>query len=54
VPQDPRVIADRLNRILDDPAFARDVGCRGQEKVRRKYAWEAIAGRHLDIYRELS
>ena len=50
VPQDPAIIAARLEQILDNAALARDMGCRGQEKVQRQYNWESIAQAHLDIY----
>jgi glycosyltransferase involved in cell wall biosynthesis len=53
VPQDPSVIAERLTRILDDPGLARSMGDKGKEKVRQKYAWDAIAEAHLAIYRSL-
>ena len=52
-PQDPVVIADRLKRVVDDPALAGDMGCRGKEKVERLYSWRAITDAHLDIYQRL-
>jgi glycosyltransferase involved in cell wall biosynthesis len=53
VPQDPRQIADRLVSLLDDTALAADMGCRGKEKVQRKYSWRAIADTHINIYEQL-
>jgi glycosyltransferase involved in cell wall biosynthesis len=53
VPQDPKVIADRLSRILDDPSLAATMGAKGKEKVRQKYSWDAIASAHVDVYRSL-
>jgi glycosyltransferase involved in cell wall biosynthesis len=53
VEQRPAEIADRLKRLLDAPGLAADMGCRGREKVRRKYSWSAIADAHLAIYQEL-
>jgi glycosyltransferase involved in cell wall biosynthesis len=50
VPQDPAAIADRLRLVLDDPARAAAIGARGKEKVARKFAWEAIAKAHLELY----
>jgi len=52
-PQRPDVIADRLTRVLDDPALASDMGCRGKEKVEQKYSWRAIADAHIAIYEQL-
>ena len=48
--QDPIAIADRLGELLDDESLARDMGCRGKEKVARRFTWEAIAQAHLDVY----
>ena len=53
VPQDPKVIAERLTRILDDPALAQAMGAKGKEKVRQKYSWDAIAQAHVDLYQRL-
>jgi glycosyltransferase involved in cell wall biosynthesis len=53
VPQDPKVIAERLTRVLDDPALGRAMGAKGKEKVRQKYSWDAIAQAHVDLYRRL-
>jgi len=54
VPQEPEAIADRLLRVLDNPALAADMGCRGKEKVERRFSWAAIAQAHLDIYEHLT
>jgi glycosyltransferase involved in cell wall biosynthesis len=50
VPQDPAAIADRLGRLLDDESLARDMGCRGKEKVARRFNWESVARAHMDVY----
>lgn len=50
VPQDPIAIADRVSRVLNDESLATRMGCRGQEKVARKFNWEAIAQAHIDVY----
>ena len=54
VPQDARVIADRVERLLNDPALAADMGSRGREKVEREFAWSSVAQRHLDLYERLA
>jgi len=51
VPQDPAAIAERLKRLLDDPALAARMGTSGREKVARDFSWSAIAEAHLDVYR---
>jgi len=53
VPQDPKVLAGRLAALLDDPELARTMGCRGQEKVERRFSWKAIAAAHEEIYSRL-
>jgi glycosyltransferase involved in cell wall biosynthesis len=52
-PQRAEIIADRLTRVLDDPALANDMGCRGKEKVQQRYSWRAIADAHVAIYEQL-
>jgi glycosyltransferase involved in cell wall biosynthesis len=53
VAQRPDAIANRLTQLLDDPAMAADMGCRGKEKVERRYGWRAIADAHISIYEQL-
>ena len=53
VPQDAQAIADRLERILDDPALARDMGCKGKEKAEKRYSWSAIADAHVNLYGDI-
>jgi glycosyltransferase involved in cell wall biosynthesis len=53
VPQEPRLIADRLARLLEDPARAERMGRRGREKVERRFAWSVVADAHLAIYERL-
>ncbi len=50
VPQEPAVIADRLKKLLDDPALAAQMGARGKEKVARYFSWKTIAEAHLGVY----
>jgi glycosyltransferase involved in cell wall biosynthesis len=53
VPQEARVIAQRLERILDDQALAQDMGCKGKEKAAQRYSWAAIAESHVKLYEHL-
>jgi glycosyltransferase involved in cell wall biosynthesis len=53
VPQDPTLIAARIESLLDNPELANEMGCRGQEKVKRHFSWETIAGAHLELYKRL-
>jgi len=50
VAQDPASIATRLEQLLDDDNLARDMGCRGKEKVARRFNWDTVAKAHLDVY----
>ncbi len=51
-PSDRDEFATALLRILRDPALANRLGDAGRETVRKEYSWEAIAERHLSVYRE--
>jgi len=46
-------VAERLNRLLDDPALAAAMGARGAEKVAARYTWDRLAEQTLAIYRSL-
>jgi glycosyltransferase involved in cell wall biosynthesis len=50
VAQDPASIADCLERLLDDKNLAREMGCRGKDKVARRFSWETVAEAHLEVY----
>ena len=49
---DPGDYADRVLRILDDPALARRLGLAGAAKA-RGFSWDATARESLAVYREL-
>jgi glycosyltransferase involved in cell wall biosynthesis len=53
VPQNPVLIAERLKQLLDHPARAGDMGCRGKEKVEQRFSWDAISRAHVEIYERL-
>jgi len=50
-PGDEASLAGALLRLLDDPPLARKLGEAGRERARRLFSWEAVAGRHLELYR---
>jgi glycosyltransferase involved in cell wall biosynthesis len=52
-PGDTTDLATRLLQVLGDPQLAGRIAAAGQAKARRDYAWSAIAGRLVEIYREL-
>jgi glycosyltransferase involved in cell wall biosynthesis len=53
VPQDPRMIADRLRTLLDDAGLRARMGERGRAKVEARWTWARLAERTLDVYRSV-
>jgi D-inositol-3-phosphate glycosyltransferase len=49
---DPAAYADRLRRLLDDPALARDLGRRGRA-LAQAFSWERTGDRLLDGFSAL-
>lgn len=52
-PQDPGALAERVVRLLKDPALARGMGERGRERVAREFTIERMCGQYHDLYRNL-
>ncbi|MDQ3518947.1 MAG: glycosyltransferase family 4 protein [Gemmatimonadota bacterium] len=50
---DVDAIADRLRRVLDNPAHVEAVAKRAQAFVRREYSWSAIADRTEELFRSV-
>lgn len=46
-------LAAELRRMLDDAALREHLAAQGLEEARTLYSWSAIAGRIVDVYREL-
>jgi glycosyltransferase involved in cell wall biosynthesis len=51
-PNDPMSLRAVLQRLLDDPDHAMQVGRNGCELVHRKFTWNAVADRCLQAYAE--
>src|SRR5688500_3758797 len=51
-PYDVDSIVEGLRRVLDDPAFAAELGRRGQERA-REFSWERSVEKTLQVYREI-
>jgi len=49
--RDSGALAAAVGALLDDPERGRRMGAAGLDKVRRELNWDAIAGRHDDLYR---
>jgi len=52
-PRAPRVLAQALNALADDPARRAMLGKLGAERVRARYSWSRIAVETLEVYRGL-
>jgi glycosyltransferase involved in cell wall biosynthesis len=50
---DPDTLADKLVRVLQDPADAAAMGRRGRELVEDRYSWRAVAKRTREVYGEV-
>jgi teichuronic acid biosynthesis glycosyltransferase TuaC len=53
-PRDPRALADRLGRLLDDPELRRRMGDEALRIGRAEYTWAANARRMEEIYDEVT
>jgi alpha-maltose-1-phosphate synthase len=56
-PIDPEAFAsafaERVNRLLDDPQLAAEMGRAGRERARRHFSWSTIADEVLAVYERL-
>jgi glycosyltransferase involved in cell wall biosynthesis len=52
-PTDPDAVALAIQRILENPDLARDMGERGRQAVADHFNWEGESGTLLELYREL-
>jgi starch synthase len=50
---DPADIAEKVIRLLDDPALRRRMGTWGRQKVESQYSWSVIAAKVEKVYRQL-
>ena len=57
-PVDPAAFAaafaDRVNRLIDDPALAAQMGQAGRKRVIRSFSWSAIADQTVSVYTKLT
>jgi glycosyltransferase involved in cell wall biosynthesis len=52
-PNDPLVLAQAINSLLDDPEGMRSMGARGRDTVRQRYTWDKVAERMTRYLREV-
>ena len=46
-------LAERINRLVGDPALAARLGAAGRQRVLDHFTWERVAERTLEVYREV-
>ena len=51
-PDAPDVLAERLVRLLQDPAVGRRMGAAGARRARELFTWEAVTGRIAAVMRQ--
>jgi glycosyltransferase involved in cell wall biosynthesis len=51
-PAEVDLVADRINRLLADPALRRQMGASGRAAAEKGYDWSDISERTLQVYRE--
>ncbi|MFC5380413.1 glycosyltransferase [Aquipuribacter nitratireducens] len=49
-PRDPHALAERIGRLLEDPALLRRAGAAGVDRARRAFTWESVAERTEQVY----
>jgi glycogen synthase len=49
-----RDLAAGINRIVADPALRDRMGAAGRRRAEQSYSWKSIAGRVLELYREVA
>lgn len=52
--QDPELIAERVGRLLEDPALARSMGAKGLERARERFSIEAMVAAYQALYERAS
>jgi glycosyltransferase involved in cell wall biosynthesis len=53
-PADPRALANAIDRIASDPAYAQRLADAGRERLRTHFSWDVITKRWDAVYRAAS
>ena len=53
-PADPQALANAIERVARDPAFARRLADAGRERLRTQFSWDVITTRWDELYRTVS
>ena len=46
-------LAERINRLVDDPGLAGRLGAAGRRRVLADFTWERVAERTVEVYRDV-
>lgn len=46
----PASLRESLQALIDDPARAEEMGCRGRERVARDFSWERVAAAYVGFF----
>ncbi len=49
-PAEPKALADAVNRLLDDPGLAAEMGRAGRRRATAEFSWRAIAEQTVALY----
>jgi glycosyltransferase involved in cell wall biosynthesis len=52
-PNNPKMLAEALKKLLDDEAYARTLGAEGYRTVQEKFTWETVLSKMDDVYAKL-
>ena len=52
-PSDADALAEKIQRLLNDPGARREMGLRGRAKVETKYAWPKVIPKLIRMYEEV-
>jgi glycosyltransferase involved in cell wall biosynthesis len=52
-PINPQDLAEKIRRLLDDPALRQEMGRRGREKVLASFTTEAVADQVFQVYQDV-
>jgi glycosyltransferase involved in cell wall biosynthesis len=52
-PQSPRMLAQQIKLLLDDPLRTKELGLAGRQAWEQNFSWPVIAENHLQVYQKV-
>ena len=52
-PDDPAAIADKIQKLYQDPALRSRLGARGRQLFEAEFNWEKHEGQLVELYRRI-